>query len=129
MNKEYTTTKKHYKIFKKEFKKWYRLFDLYHIEIVFSHGGDTDFLAWTSVDSSSMCGTVCLEKDWSSYKPTKKNIKKIAFHECMEVLLFHLRNCAEKRFLNEHEIDEEIHRLIHSLEKVVFEPSIRKKYE
>ena len=121
MPKTYKTTKKDFKLYKKEFKKWYKRFGLSHIEVIFTRDPDDNSFGWTTFDSEGMVANVALVINWDTIKPTKKMIKKTAFHECMEVFLFHLRNCATRRFMKEDEIDQEMHRVIRTLETAVFE--------
>lgn len=120
--KSHTTTKKHFKIFKKEFMKWYRRFGLIGIEVNFEHRHrPTDGLAWCSYSSEGQVSCVGLGKDWGDFILDDKEIRKAAFHECMELFLYPIRNCADSRFTTEKEINEEMHRAIRTLEEVVFE--------
>ena len=64
--------------------------------------------------------SVCLSKTWDNVEPTDFEIRKSAFHEACEVLLYPLRYLAEARFLTDSEIDPEVHNVIRTLENVLF---------
>jgi hypothetical protein len=123
----YETSRNDFKLFKEEFMKWYYKFGLKHIEVLFNHkdadDDEQDCFAFTTFDSGGMVAGVTLIKDWDTTKPTKYLVKKTAFHECMEVFLFHLRHCATNRYVESREISEEFHRVIRTLEDVVYEPT------
>lgn len=134
--KNYETSKRDFELFKKEFMKWYEIFGLMHVEVLFQHkfadddeDDAQDCYAYTTFDSVGMVSGVVLIKEWDDTKPTKYLIKKTAFHECMEVFLFHLRDCANSRFIEPREIGEEFHRVIRTMEAVVFEPTIDNEKE
>ena len=119
--KQYKTTDYHFKVFKKEFLKWYHEFSLYHIEIYFRHQDDDNGgLAWCNFESNGMVATINLQKTWPGSKPNRAVIQKVAFHECMELFLYHARNISNSRFVTRAEGEEEWHRIIRTLESVVF---------
>jgi len=121
-NKDNVTTKRHFKIFKKEFMKWRRRFGLLGIEINFEHRKSPEGgLAWTSYSSRGQVSCIGLGKDWSNFPLSDREVRKAAFHECMELFLYPIRDCAEERFVTQKDIDEEMHRAIRTLEEVLFE--------
>ena len=112
-------TRKHFKIFKRECWKWIRRFGLVDFEWIFRVGKTEDADAQYSWDEQHRIVRVTLSKDLSR-KPTKKNLRHIAFHEVFEILLGKLSIMAGDRY-SYGRVDEERHRIVKVMENVFFE--------
>ena len=119
--KDFITTKKDFDLFKREFVKWYKKFNLLRYELLFQHMDSEceNALAYCETDPENGYATVTFAKVWNE-EPTTYMIKRIAFHECMELFLGNLVSLAEERFISQRELDSETHRVIKVLEHVVF---------
>ena len=120
MKKPHHTTNVHFSIFKEEFMKWYEVFKLQRLEVVLKHEDWSNSLGWCSFDHDGQTVTVGLSVDWGDHEPTTELIRRTAFHECMEALLWQGRELALERFVTEREIDAEWHRIINTLESILF---------
>lgn len=115
------TTENDFKLLEKEGKKWIAFFGLKGWEINFLHkNDDLDSLGYTKFNYTNRIADVVLCKDWGKRKVTEKEIKKTAFHEICEVLMYRLRYIAESRFITDVETNEEIHNIIRILENTIF---------
>ena len=116
------TTAKHFEIFKKECERWQKAFGLLNWEFNFYHSKEDErSIATTECDNDNRVAFITLNTGLEDVEITNYEIKKSAFHEVMEVLLYSIRYIAEERYVNECEIDTEIHNIIRTLEHVVFE--------
>ena len=120
------TTKKHFKIFKRECKKWIKFFSLTDYEIHFAHSdenvGDGN-MANCYRSSNSRIARLSLCQTWGEdfiCELNDENIRLSAFEEVCHVLLYGLSSCAYARFIMEHEINEAEHSLIRVLQNVIF---------
>lgn len=76
--------------------------------------------AETLVDVEGRNATFCLAQTWTE-EPTLKELKRAAFHEVTEALLLgRLRFLATNRYIQEREVDEEMHNLTRTLENILF---------
>jgi len=117
------TTKKHFELFKKECKKWIEFFGLKEWNVSYDWCTPVEdcVLAWSNHHFSAKSSYLILSKEWRNTVPvTNEQVKKSAFHEVCEMMLFPLRYMSECRFLSDTEIDPEIHRLIRTFENVIF---------
>ncbi len=116
------TTKKDFIIFKKECEKWIKIFGLKNWDIEFYHADSLkDSRASTTYAVIDRSISIYLNIDWKNDTISNDNIRKSAFHEVSEVLMCKLRNLAEYRYTTFHEIDEEVHAIIRTLENVLWE--------
>ena len=119
------TTKAHFKIFKKECEKWINAFGLYGNKYYFEHSKNDnlseDNLGYTIMPDEHYhrTYTIGLPTETSS-DITISELKEVAFHEVMESFLGKMRSLAEGRFTQNSEIDDEIHNIIMTLERVVY---------
>ncbi len=120
MNK---TTKKDFVLYKAESQKWIALFGLNNWDVNFYHTDDEgSCLAWTAFNFEGKLVDSHLNKKWPErMKPTPYEIRKTAFHEVCEVLLFPIRYLGECRFLTNSEMEPEVHNVINVLENTVFD--------
>lgn len=116
------TTKKDFKLFKKEFRKWQRFFGLKNWKVVLLHE-DTEERGLADINSniSGYISTCKLSVNWPKCEYSKYQIRKTAFHECIHLLLARYAVAAKCRFINESELDEADHELVRILENTVFE--------
>ena len=116
------TTRKHFKIFCDEARKWIKTFGLLDWDISFTHESRINGLASCHSDTVSRRAVLNLEPDWGDRDPvTNKSIRVTAFHEVCELLLAPLSICASTRFnISEDEITESVHTVISVLQNVVF---------
>jgi hypothetical protein len=125
----FKTNEKQFKIYKKEVKKWIKIFGLYGWTIKYIHDQPIlgDGLAGVLPDLDARTVVFILNEDWV-IPPKKKDIKLVAFHEVMELLLFRLNTLAKARYMqSEYDIDEEIHNIIKIFENRIFKKWHRQK--
>ena len=115
------TTKKDFELFKKEFLKWINFFGLLNWRLFFYHEKtDEDSFAIITCETENRVAGVTLNKIFPAEDYFPENIKMVAFHEVCELLLSDISDLAKSRFINETDIDTEIHRIIRTLENTVF---------
>ena len=120
------TTKKQFEIFKKECKKWREFFGLSNWNICYLLGDMDGYAAGTVCDFDQHQAHITLSDyyDFSwSWKPS--DLKQYAFHEICHVVLERIDYIACARFVQQSEIDEEIHSLIRMLENVIFKRGLK----
>lgn len=122
-NKNNKTTKKHFKIFVKECQKWIDAFGFYEWEWTFYHEEKMpDTLASCSFDTSARYSNIYLSTNWGNIKPTVYELKKSAFHEIIESgLLGKITVLAKDREFDHTEWKDEVHKVVHRLERTIFD--------
>lgn len=118
------TTAKQFNIFKAESRKWIDIFGLKGWRVDFFHRHlDDDRRGQIFVDIPGRCASIVLGMDWDENdKPLDSNVRRTAFHEVCELLLWRLADMAHtKIFTNRDSIREETHSIIRTLENVLFE--------
>jgi hypothetical protein len=122
---EMKTTKKDFDLFCDEATKWLGRFGLLDWDIYFKHtalGEDQRATANWSLGACS--GVLSLNTNWTmdgaADTKNEEEICKIAFHEVCHVLLARFQSLAECRFIGDHEIDIEVHRLISVFQHVIW---------
>jgi len=117
------TTAKHFKLFKKECERWITIFGLLNWTVHYYHeeDGDPNVFAWTQYNHDNRVVDVSLNRVWAN-KPRdiEYELKRAAFHEVCEILLYPLRYLGEARFITSGEIDTGVHNVIRILENVVW---------
>ena len=121
------TTKKDFKLFKEEVRKWLIPFVLRDWEIYFLHKTVEGAVAGMGHVEDAKTATFFLSEDWECHEITPYEIKKAAFHEVMELFLVPLKDLVEKRYIIESEIPPATHGIIHVLENLLFEGSVNIK--
>ncbi len=120
--KVYKTTKRHFKRFCDEARKFIDIFGLAGWEVYFEHKKYiSEALALCVTDQQGRTCTIALSTEWVELKPTDSEVRKAAFHEACELLLCRLNTFAKDRFVRESQIDEESHNIIRTLERVFWE--------
>jgi len=125
------TTKKHFEMFQKECEKWIKRFGLLGWRFYYQHGDIEGRQIAYCIFPDQLSDRVFtiglsknLEMDYSLL-----DVKRAAFHEILEALLFRIRHLAGCRWgVLQEEIDEEIHNLIRTLEKALFDLVKIRKY-
>jgi len=121
------TNEKDFGVFKEEAKLWIdRL--LRGWEIAFKHETiGEDLRAWEVDDLPNRIANLGLSIDWSHSDLTHHHLCKAAFHEVWELLLTRLKTLAKDRYIQEKEIDEEVHHIIRTMENLMFEPDYERR--
>lgn len=116
------STQKHFKIFKAECEKWLTRLNLRNWEVKYYHKEEDDSIfSWCNFSYSGRSADVCLNINWPEKVPiTEYELKRSAFHEVCEILLYPLRYLGECRFLTDSEIDPEVHNVIRILENALW---------
>ena len=121
MKKENKTTKKDFELFKKECRKWIKIFSLLRWRVEYEHSDRyPDFRACCSSDLNNGLALISLTIDWKEDLVTKDRVKICAFHEVQELFLTRLASIAGTRFVTKAEVDEATHEIIRTLENVVY---------
>ena len=120
--KIYKTSKRHFKLFCDEVKKFIDIFGLVGWEVYFEHEQYlSNAQAVCITDQQGRTCTMALATEWVALKPTDLEVRRAAFHEVCELLLSRLNTFAKHRFVRESQIDEESHNLIRILERVLWQ--------
>lgn len=127
MSKSYKTTKKHFKLFKKECRYWLDKFDLGSWGIDYSQTNSPEFpevRGYITVLWKDRVATISLAIDWGEDKPTQKKVAETSFHEACELLLWMVRvygvtNASPSQI---DEVNSYNHATIRRLEKAIWEP-------
>jgi len=121
------TSKKDFEIFKVECRKWINILGLKDWQVHFTHTKMDGIRAQIVFQCIARVATISLNTEWNEWAKisiTDQLIKKAAFHEVCELLMGKLNDLATQRFnLDEADVEEEIHRIIRTLENVLWEKS------
>ena len=114
-------TKKDFEIFVKEALKWVEILGLKSWEWHFVFGKcSEDSRAEYHVQGAARIVTVWLNDFWDDIvKKSNEEIKKTAFHEVTEVMMYDLRGLA-LRDSNYTRVDVATHKIVRTLENVLF---------
>lgn len=113
----YKTTEDHFKLFKEEVRKWVRVFGLqYDYEVyVYHENREKHCEGSMSANFEHRYSDIYLNSTWE-VQPTEYKIKRTAFHEVCELVLYKLRDLGLARPSTEEQIIEEVHKIIRVLE-------------
>ena len=115
------TTKKHFRLFKKEAKKWIGRFGLIGWEIDYCHDDGDEHLAACYSSCENRSALLELKKDWPDNEGVDDQaIRLAAFHEVCELFMARLIELSKDRFAPENSIEIEKHAIIRTLENVLF---------
>ena len=118
------TTKKDFKIFKKECKKWIKYFGLKNWDVKYTHKEDSGSYACYYIGLESRGITLQLCKDIPRKHRKPSDIRKYAFHEVVESMIVGpLKALAKGRYANEGRIEGAGHDIVRILENTIFEES------
>ena len=116
------TTKKDLELFQKECKKWIEIIGLKEFECVFADdSADYGTRAQVMVDLVGGISTYFFAGDWdgNATKISSTEVRVVAFHEVMEVMLWELAAMA-KMYISEDVVEKEVHKIIRRLENTLF---------
>jgi len=120
---EYNVSEEHFNKFVRMFSEFKDMFSLNNWEVRYAYIADGPGEAratLTVFDLGNHLAGVALFSEWD-IEPTDYALWRTAFHECMELLLSEMNHLAEARTWNYNEYDREGHRVIRTLETVVFD--------
>jgi hypothetical protein len=129
--------KRRINLFKSEFNRFVDYFGIYDYEIYFEENKKIkEYKAYIEVEhlisnkeSNGQIVLIFYTTFWIIDKNTKDDeIKKVAFHEFLELLLIKLRDYAVNTsvVISEREIDVEVHRIIRILENTIYKRGLIK---
>lgn len=115
------TTKKHFEIYKKECQKWIDRFELNNWDVCFGLTSKKGVHGRIGSNLDGYNATLFLCEDWDDrIKPlTKENIKKVAKHEVIHLLLLRLSINAGTRFVTPEQLIEAEEELVRKLENII----------
>ena len=122
MSDKKQVSKEDFEVFKKECDKWISFFGLcgWRIFYEFIDAGE-DCYAQIRYNLLDRVATITLNLFiYDETERTEVDVKRSAFHEVCELLLARISLFGKERFVNENEIDEEIHNLIRIFENTIF---------
>ena len=114
------TTAKHFEIFKVECQKWIEIFGLKGWRFHYDHKKLDNAWARAIFNMNGRNATLQLNIEWGESVDIR-DIKMSAFHEVCEVLFCRLKLIGESRYIQEDELQEEVHNLIRTFENVLWE--------
>jgi len=123
------TTHKQFEMFKKECQKWINRFGIFGWRFYYVHENYDDdvpkiaYVFWPR-EIEDRVFTIGLSAELTS-DITDNDIRRSAFHEVMEALLYRIQFLAKARTTFDSDINEEIHHLIRTLETAVFAYEIK----
>lgn len=117
-------SKKLFNTFKAECEKWLKILGLNDWQVHYRHEKINN-RAEIHFDCVGRLATIILSTSWPGWDQdlvNEENIKRSAFHEVCELLLGPLNDMVGQRYgLNVDDKEEEIHRVIRTLENTLFE--------
>ena len=123
---EKISDKDRFRIFVDECEYWLEKFNLkswtmaYEFSDDYSEDWENDSLAMLRWNTGARRATIWLNENWPEDEISCFQIRRSAFHEVFELLLADLVSIARDRFVFEKAIESEIHRIVRTLENVVF---------
>ena len=114
------TSKYHFELFKKEFKKYISMFGLVGWDIEFAHCELVGAMATCAFSGVDRLATISLNTVFYDVSDMALEVKKCAFHEALELLMSPLSNLAVSRNWNEDMYTKENHSIIRTLENLYF---------
>lgn len=123
------TTKDQFELFKKECEFWIDYFGLKGWRVEYSHKKTVDEaradIIW---NCAGRIATITLNTIWVDEDRcviTNDNVRRSAFHEVCELFLARLNMMANGKIDNQpHDVNEETHNLIRTLENTIFKKAI-----
>lgn len=115
------TTAKDFAFFKSEVTKWVEKLGLKNWEIICTHEKDEGNRASARYNISARIAFINIGTLYPKILYNKKELQKSAFHEVCELLLADLVTIAEQREYDDASLMCEKHRIIHTLENIIFD--------
>jgi len=115
------TTSRQFKIYRETCQKWIDIFGLKNWRITFRHlPMPIDVAAQcTWYTESGSCYLDFNKETNSDCDFSESEIKRYAFHEVMHLVLGRINTLAECRYIQQEEIDQEVHAVIRLFENVI----------
>lgn len=125
-DKKYKLGQKEFKIFKDEFLYWANIYGLKGWEFIFKYEDDPENRACIQRDLEARIVVVSLADEWIGLPPDEFNLKRVAYHECCELLLSKLVDLCMERSITEKQVTEEIHNIIRIFENYHFDRNYKR---
>lgn len=120
----YKMTEADFKEFEKEVYKWQKFFGLLNWEIQVDRICSDKYLAaQCSPDGEARYAVISLAEEWHK-KPLEFEVRRSAFHEVCELLLWRLHEMSTGLYAKP-VVASRIHEVIMTLENTVFEPTTK----
>lgn len=117
--KQYNTTKEDFELYKKECDKWIAYWGLLDWEVTYVNEANENARGSTWWNISGRIATIGMADTWPE-KPSKHEIKKVAFHEVCELMLSPLTQLAQNEY-SYAKVEDRTHPIIRRLENKIFE--------
>ena len=114
-------TTKHFELFKKECLKWQNKFELNNWELFFQWQKKKGIRASVSYNIAGYIATFYLTKVWPFSEVTDNDIKIIAKHEMIHLLLGRLDSTGSTRYISMDESEEALEETVRKLETIIRE--------
>lgn len=108
-----------FELFQKVFREYQERFGLQGYRVYFEHEPFDDDFARISVDMDNMTATVRLNSRLPKRQELAKDVRRIARHEALHLLLARLRSLALERFVTASEVQESSEEVVHRLEELI----------
>ncbi len=112
------TTKKHYRVFRKECRRLVKKWGLSDWKVYFEHSSIPGNRANCTWDINGYVCTIVLGVEWNT-APTLRGIKASAIHEVLHLVTARLGSLARCRYISKEEIEIEEERLAHILQGII----------
>jgi len=114
------TTKAHYLAFMKYAKEWRVKLGLTNWAVYYAHGKTEGSYAETGWKTSAAVAAITLSTDWDDFnEPTLPELRRLALHEMLHVLMAQLISEAQDRYATQLAIETAEHSIIRQLEEVI----------
>jgi len=116
---EVTLTLEHFEAYKKYVRKYIKELGLAGWDYGFRFEQSDNSLATVEYYSDGRCCHFYLSTNWN-IPPVDSMIERVAFHECLELLLQELKRFCFSRNFTDIDLEKEVHTVIRSLENLFF---------
>jgi hypothetical protein len=116
-----TTSEKDFEIFKEEIRFWLKFFNLLNWDIDYHHEElDVGDLANVMGNYTQYHADIRFNEHWCEEYYSEEQIRKVAFHEVVEILLMEIRQLAHLRFVAPEQIEASLHGVIQRLTNTIW---------
>lgn len=128
MTDKFETTPEHFEIFKAECEYWIERLGLqgWHVTYKQKELREPDWLAECNAGLCSRAANISLNTFWNR-EVTEEILKRYAFHEVGELLLWRVEEVGMARFISPDEMREAIHEVIRTLENCLWKPEYQRR--
>jgi len=115
------TSKKHFELFRQTFLEWAHKFGFAHWDLYVLHENDDDTFANIRPDPANCMATIKFCRDWENgvRKISDDEIRLVAKHEAMHLLLSPVMYEARLRYTKSDSIEDREEEVVQKLEKLV----------